>query len=71
MIKIKLQINGESNMGQNIEDLEKYGMHDSEYEIDMELPTEKDFTELMAVMDRVIDTSRDNNFFNWHILQRD
>ena len=65
-MKIKLQINGESTMGKAIEDLEKYGMKDSEYEVDMEI-SNKGLEILENMLDRLLDTAP-QAFFNYHII---
>jgi hypothetical protein len=69
-MKIKLQVNGESMTGQNIEDLEKYGMNDSEYEIDMEIG-KIGLETLEDLLDRMVEESQKSGaetFFNWHII---
>jgi hypothetical protein len=61
-MKIKLQLNGESNFG-----VEAREMNDSEYNIEMEIDN-NNLNTLISVLERVIEKSN-NEFFNWNIIE--
>jgi len=65
-MKVKIQVNGESSLGQDIESLEKYGMIDSEYELIAEMK-EKDIDTLEDLLGRAIDDGS-GELFNYHIM---